>query len=162
VTRRRSFIALGAATGLSTGCGFQLRRPPAMPFRRLALTGFAPRSPLAEDIRRSLAGTVQIVEAPSQAEVVLVALLDGREKSVVASTSAVQVREVQLRLKFNFRAQTPSGRVLMPTTELMLTRDMSYNETQALAKEQEEAQLYRDMQTDVVAQVLRRLSAVKP
>lgn len=160
--RRRSFLALGAAAGLSTGCGFQLRRPPAMPFQRLALTGFAPRSPLAEAFRRSLAGTVQVVDVASQAEVVLVALLDTREKSVVASTSAVQVREVQLRLKFDFSAQTPGGRVLMPATELLLTRDMSYNETQALAKEQEEAQLYRDMQADVVAQVLRRLSALKP
>jgi LPS-assembly lipoprotein len=160
--RRRSFLALGTAVGLSTGCGFQLRRPPTMPFQRLALTGFAPRSPLAEDFRRTLAGTVQVVETAAQAEVVLVALLDAREKSVVASTSAVQVREVQLRLKFNFRAQTPAGRVLMPATELLLTRDMSYNETQALAKEQEEAQLYRDMQADVVAQVLRRLSALKP
>lgn len=160
--RRRSILALGAAAGLLAGCGFQLRRPPAMPFQRLALTGFAPRSPLAEDFRRTLAGTVQVVETAAQAEVVLVALLDAREKSVVASTSAVQVREVQLRLKFNFRAQTPAGRVLMPATELLLTRDMSYNETQALAKEQEEAQLYRDMQADVVTQVLRRLSALKP
>jgi len=160
--QRRSILALGAAASLAAGCGFQLRRPPAMPFQRLALSGFAPRSPLAEDFRRTLAGSVQVVAAASQAEVVLVALLDAREKSVVASTSAVQVREVQLRLKFNFRAQTPGGRVLMPATELLLTRDMSYNETQALAKAQEEAQLYRDMQADVVAQVLRRLSAVKP
>lgn len=159
--RRRSWLALATAAGVLGGCGFQLRRPPEMPFRRIALSGFAPRSPLAEDFRRALAGTTQIVETTAQAEVVLVALLDTREKSVVASTSAVQVREVQLRLKFNFRAQTPAGRVLMPATELMLTRDMSYNETQALAKEQEEAQLYREMQSDVVTQVLRRLSALK-
>jgi len=158
---RRHWLALGA-TGLLAGCGFQLRRPPEMPFKRIALAGFAPRSPLAEDFRRTLTGTVQVVEAASQAEVVLVALLDAREKGVVASTSAVQVREVQLRLKFRFRAETPAGRVLLPPTELMLTRDMSYNETQALAKEQEEAQLYREMQADVVTQVLRRLSALKP
>lgn len=158
---RRQWLALGAA-GLLAGCGFQLRRPPDMPFKRIALSGFAPRSPLAEEFRRSLVGAVQVVDATSQAEVVLVALLDAREKAVVASTAAVQVREVQLRLKFNFRAQTSAGRVLLPATDLLLTRDMSYNETQALAKEQEEAQLYREMQSDVVAQVLRRLSALKP
>ena len=37
---------------------------------------------------------------------------------------------------------------------------MSYNETAALAKEQEEAALYRAMQSDIVAQVMRRLAAV--
>ena len=158
---RRQWLALGGAT-LLAGCGFQLRRPPAMAFQRIALTGFAPRSPLAEEFRATLARTLQVVPAAAQAELVLVALLDTREKSVVASTSAVQVREVQLRLRFDFRAQTPAGRVLMPATELLLTRDMSYNETQALAKEQEEAQLYREMQADVVSQVLRRLSALKP
>ena len=70
--------------------------------------------------------------------------------------------EVQLRLKFNFRAQTPAGRVLVPTAELLLTRDMSYNERDALAKEQEEQLLYRAMQDDIAMQVLRRLAAVKP
>jgi LPS-assembly lipoprotein len=161
VTTRRSWLGWAAA-GLLAGCGFQLRRPPELQFKRIALTGFAPRSALAEEFRRSLAEGTQVVDAASQADVVLVALLDTRERGVVASTSAVQVREVQLRLKFSFRVLTPAGRVLMPTSELLLTRDMSYNETQALAKEQEEAQLYREMQVDVVTQVLRRLSTLKP
>jgi LPS-assembly lipoprotein len=93
--------------------------------------------------------------------VVLQALDDIREKSVVASTSAAQVREFQLRLKFNFRATTPSGRELIPRVELLLTRDLSYTEVQALAKENEEAELYREMIADVVAQVLRRLAAIQ-
>jgi LPS-assembly lipoprotein len=92
---------------------------------------------------------------------VLQALDDVRERSVVASTSAAQVRELQLRLKFNFRAHTPAGRELIPRAELLLTRDLSYSETFALSKEAEEAELFREMQTDVVAQVLRRLAAVR-
>jgi LPS-assembly lipoprotein len=158
--QRRAFVLVPACAVLSA-CGFELRRPPAMPFRTIALSGFKPRSPLAEEFRRTLGATLSIAGSRAQADVVLLALLDEREKSVVASTSAGQVREVQLRVKFNFRAQTPAERVLVPTTELLLTRDMSYNETQALAKEQEEAQLYREMQTDVVTQVLRRLSTLK-
>jgi LPS-assembly lipoprotein len=45
--------------------------------------------------------------------------------------------------------------------ELLQQRDISYSESAALAKEAEEALLYRDMQTDVVQQTLRRLAAVK-
>jgi LPS-assembly lipoprotein len=53
-----------------------------------------------------------------------------------------------------------AGRELIPTTEILLSRDMNYSESLALAKEQEEQLLYRAMQTDIVAQVMRRLAAV--
>jgi len=80
---------------------------------------------------------------------------------VVASTAAAQVRELQLRLKFNFRVRTPGGRELIPRAELLVSRDLSYSETLALAKEHEENELYREMQSDVVAQVLRRLASLQ-
>ena len=158
-SRRRTLLAALAGTALA-GCGFELRRAPKLNFSSIALTGFAPRSPLAEELRRQLGRQVQVLESPAKAVVVLQALDDVREKSVVASTSAAQVRELQLRLKFNFRAQTPSGRELIPRAELLLSRDLSYSEVAALAKEQEEGELYREMQADVVAQVLRRLAAI--
>ena len=157
----RRALLLGGVAALA-GCGFQLRQPLGYSFRSIALVGFAPRSPLETDLRRALAGRVEILLAPRQAEVVLQALDDRRERSVVASTAAGQVREVQLRLHVTVRADTPSGKALMPRLEMRLTRDLSYTETAALAKEQEEAELYREMQADVVSQLLRRLAAVQP
>jgi LPS-assembly lipoprotein len=142
------------------GCGFQLRQPPKMAFKRIALVGFAPRSPLAAELRRQLAAEVQVLDAPANADVILEAVNDERQRSVVASTAAAQVRELQLRLRFNFRARTPGGRELIPRAELLLTRDLSYSESAALAKEMEEADLFREMQADVVAQVLRRLASL--
>ncbi len=142
------------------GCGFELRRAPKLHFVSIALQGFEPRSPLAEALRRQLVLQVHVLEAPDRADVILRALADRRDKSVVASTAAAQVTEFTLRLNFSFRAATPGGRELIPKTELMLSRDMSYSETFALAKEQEEAALYEDMQSDVVLQVLRRLAAI--
>jgi LPS-assembly lipoprotein len=158
---RRSFLAAAAAS-LLAGCGFELRRPPEMPFRRILLQGFDARSPLADELKRSLASVAQVVSAPADAQVVLESLTDTRERSVVASTAAGQVREVTLRVRFKFRVVTPAGRELLPPDELLQSRDMSYNETNALAKEQEENQLYRAMQSDIVAQVMRRLSTAKP
>jgi LPS-assembly lipoprotein len=38
---------------------------------------------------------------------------------------------------------------------------MSYNESAALAKASEEDALFRDMQADIVGQLLRRLAAVE-
>jgi LPS-assembly lipoprotein len=161
-TRRRLLAAAALlAVPVLAGCGFQRRQAPVLAFRSIALTGFAPGSPLAEELRRSLARSVQVLDDPARAEVVLQASTDQREKSVVASTSAAQVREFQLRLKFDFAARTPGGRQLIAPVALLLSRDMSYSEAAALAKQQEEAELYREMQSDVVAQVLRRLAAVR-
>lgn len=143
------------------GCGFQLRRAPQLPFTRMALQGFSPRSPMLEELRRTLAPTVEVVEDIGRSEAVLVALVDRREKSVNASTAAGQVRGVQLRVRLDFRLTTPAGRELIGETALVVARDMTYSENIALAKEQEENQLFEAMQTDIVMQLMRRISQLK-
>jgi len=162
---RRRFIALSAtaASAALAGCGFELRRPAELHFRAIMLSGFKPRSPLAEELQMNIdaSKTTLVVDSPAKAQVVLDALTDGRERSVVASTAAGQVRELQLRTRFVFKLSTVSGRELIPPTELLLSRDMSYSESAALAKEQEEALLFRTMQSDIVSQVMRRLAAVR-
>lgn len=160
--RRRLLVAAASGTALA-GCGFQLRRPPELRFRTIALTGFRAHSPLADELRMNLGAspTTVVVEVPSQAQVVLEALSDARERSVVAMTATGQVRELQIRTRLHFRLHTPAGKELIAPTELVLSRDISYSENLALAKEQEEALLYRTMQSDIVGQVLRRLAAVQ-
>lgn len=164
---RRAWLLRAAAlagAALAAGCGFELRRAPQLSFRTIALRGFADRSPLAQELRMNIdhTGTTRVVEALAEAQVVLEVIADTREKSVVASTAAGQVREVQLRSRFDFRLRAAAGRELVAPREILLSRDMSYSETIALAKEQEEAALYRAMQTDIVTQVMRRLAAVGP
>ena len=88
-------------------------------------------------------------------------LQEQQERVVVGLNASGQVRELQLRLRIRFKLRASDGRELIPDTELLQQRDISYNETIALAKEAEEALLYRNMQTDLVQQLLRRLAAVK-
>ena len=159
-TRRRLLLASSGAWVLA-GCGFQLRRPPPMPFTRIALQGFEPRSPLAEALRRALRQAAQVVAAPEQAQVVLVALQDRTDRSIVASTATGQVREMQLRLQFGYRVARPDGTALAAPAQLVLARDMSFSETAALAKELEEAQQLREMRADIVGQVLQRLASLR-
>jgi LPS-assembly lipoprotein len=160
LTRR---AGLGAVWFVLAGCGFELRRAPELHFKTVQLKGFAPRSPLAVELTRAIAATrtTQVVDTATQAQVVLDALADGREKSVVASTATGEVRELQLRVRLHFRLRSVAGKELIPATEIVLSRDMSYNERDALAKEQEEALLYKAMQSDIVAQLMRRLAAVQ-
>ncbi len=159
---QRRFLLLGAASVSLTGCGFELRRDPELLFRSIAMTGFKPGSPLALALRRQLALTsVKLLEDANRVDVVLEVLRDSSDKTAVVSTAAGQVREWQLRLRFDYLLRTPTGELLMPRTDLMMTREMNYTESMALAKEQEEALLFRAMQSEAVTQVMRRLAAVR-
>ena len=164
IDRRRFLLAATSApAGFAAGCGFELRRAPELRFRTIQLVGFKARSPLAEELRNSIdaSTTTRVVESAAQAQVVLEAIDDVREKTVVASTAVGQVTEFQLRNRFRFRVRGATGKELIPATELLLTRDMSYTESAALGKEQEENFLFRTMQGDIVSQVMRRLASLQ-
>ena len=157
------FVASGFALGL-TACGFELRKAPNFAFKTL----FSPLpegSPLGVELKRSLeyGGAVRFisdVRFVDQAEVILDVLNDRREKVVVSRNAAGQVREFQLRLRFGFRLRSAKGVELIPDVEIMQQRDISFNESAVLAKETEEALLYREMQSDIIQQIMRRLAAV--
>jgi len=158
--RRRGFVLAGAAA--LAGCGFQLRQAPDFSFRTIAVPS---NSPVATQLRRNLATTPNVQVLPPaeamKADVILDILADTREKVVVGLNASGQVREFQLRNRVQFRLRTPQGKELIPSTELLQQRDVSFNESAVLAKEAEEGLLYRDMQTDLVQQLLRRLAAVR-
>ena len=96
-----------------------------------------------------------------KADTVFDVLGETRDRLVLSTNSAGQVREMQLFLRIRFKLRTPQGKELIPPSEMMQSRDITYNETAALAKESEEQLLYRDMTNDIVQQTLRRLGAVK-
>ncbi len=153
---------LGA--GLS-GCGFQLRKTPEFAFHTL-YTSAGERSLIVNDLKRYLRaiGSVQVITDAAlrnSAQVVLEIIAEQREKSVVGVNAAGQVREFQLRTRLKFRLSTPQGLELIAPTEILQQRDISFNETAVLSKEAEEQALYRDMQADLVQQLMRRLAAVK-
>jgi len=160
--QRRALLALIPPAGLAVaGCGFKLRGSQNYGFERIAVLP-NPGGPLVTELRRSLANAVTVLpaEAPlSQAQVVLDLLQEQREKIVVGVNASGQVREFQLRLRVRFKLRTPQGQELIGPIEISQQRDISFNESAVLAKEAEEGLMYRDMQSDIVQQLLRRLAA---
>lgn len=141
--------------------GFKLRGSQNYGFERIAVLP-NPGGPLLTELRRSLANAVTVLpaEAPlSQAQVVLDLLQEQREKIVVGVNASGQVREFQLRLRVRFKLRTPQGQELIGPSDISQQRDISFNESAVLAKEAEEGLMYRDMQSDIVQQLLRRLAA---
>ncbi|MCT9812896.1 LPS assembly lipoprotein LptE [Acidovorax sp. Be4] len=164
--RKRTLLSLVSVVPMLAACGFRLRGVPEFAFRSLFVQ--APRgSMLARELERTLASSTDALKvlrdpsSPDSAEVIFVLLSENRERVVVGLNASGQVRELQLRLRVHFLLRKPNGDEIIPDTELLQQRDISYNETIALSKEAEEQMLYRNMQTDVVQQLLRRLAAVK-
>ncbi|NQW94723.1 MAG: hypothetical protein HQ446_11970 [Polaromonas sp.] len=164
--QRRFYLTL-LATGLSlgvSGCGFALRKAPNFAFKSL-FSPFAESSLLGTEFRRSLesGGNVRVisdVRQIDQAEVILDVLQEQRKKTVVSINASGQVREFQLLIRFQFKLRSAKGKDLIPTTEIVQQRDISFNESAVLAKESEEGLLYREMQSDIIQQIMRRLAAV--
>lgn len=162
--RRRSLgiaaaLALSAALG---GCGFHLRGAADLPFQSLYVQA-PPSSLFATQLKRVIASSskTEVTDDPKTAQATLQLLLEQREKEILSLSGAGRVREFQLRYRVRYRIVGQNQRELVPSSEILLHRDFSFNDQQALSKESEEAFLYRDMQTDAVQQLLRRLQALK-
>ena len=153
--------AAGASLGLA-GCGFELRKAPVFAFKTLSVSG---NTAMINQIRRELRATGSVTVLPpedaSKADVILEILGEDRNRIVISTNSAGLVRELQLQLRIRFRLRTPGGKDLIPAADVSQTRDLSFNETNALAKEGEADLLFRDMQSDIAQQLMRRIAAVK-
>lgn len=165
--RKRTLLSMLALAPVVSACGFRLRGAPSFPFSSLYVQGPA-GSPFTRDVLRALATagsnlTIIVPPAlPSTAEVTLSLLGERRQRVILAKTVSGQVREVELRLFSRFKLVDKEGRVWIDDTELQQKREMSYNESLALAKDEEETALYRNMYADMAQQVLRRLAAAHP
>jgi LPS-assembly lipoprotein len=157
----RGFILL-AATLLLAACGFELRGTATLPFNSMYVQA-APTSLLATQLKRSvLVGTgTRIAERPEQAEVILQITNELQEKQILSLSGGGRVSEFELRYRVSFRLTDAKNREHIPANEIVLRRDFSYTDDQALAKQSEEALLFRDMRDDAVSQLVRRLQAAK-
>ena len=147
---------------LAAGCGFRLRGTAEVPFTTLYVPNA--NTGLALDLKRNVhAGTsARVVDDPKGAQALLVFLEEAREKEILSLTGAGRVREFQLRYRVTFRVHDGKGADYVKSNTIQLVRDVTFSDTEILAKEAEEQLLFRDMQFDMVQQIMRRLAAAKP
>ena len=145
----------------AAGCGFHLRGAADLPFSSVYVPSAT--SGIALDLARNIrAGTnVKLVDDAKQADAILEFTGETRAKEILSLTGAGRVREFRLRYRVGFRVHDGKGNEFVPPSTLELTRDVTFNDSQVLAKESEEQLLYRDMQSDMVQQIMRRLSSAQ-
>ena len=160
----RFLLALIFAAAL-TGCGFHLRGAGSskLPYRTMYIS-----LPETADVniwlRRYIrsTGSTQVVDDAESAEAIFQQLTNNRQKSILSVNTLGRVREYRLQLSYTFRVVNQKGQVLVAPNEVTLTRDVTYDDSNILAKNQEEDLLWRDMTNDLVNQIMRRLSIIKP
>lgn len=147
---------------LLSACGFQLRGTATLPFSSMYVQA-APTSVFATQLRRAVrsgSGT-RVTDQKEGAEVILQIMSETQEKQILSLGGGGRVSEYQLRYRVSFRLTDGKNREHIPASEIVLKRDFTYDDRQALSKEQEEQLLYRDMRSDAVQQLVRRLQAAK-
>ena len=147
---------------LLASCGFHLRGEAHYAFETLYLNS-PPAQPLTVELRRSLEGTgsAKLVPSPDQAQAILDVTSVENNKQILSLSSGGKVAEFLLTKRILFRVRDAAGNDWLPTSELLVRRTYTYNDTEALAKEAQEQRLWREMQDDAVAQMVRRLQAAK-
>ena len=150
---------------LVAGCGWHLRGMGGaqIPYKTMYIA-----LPETADVRIWLeryiraGGQTRIVDSAKEAEAVFVQLQDSRVKTVLSINAQGRVREYRLQLTYGFRVVDAKGRELVGPNEIALMRDVTYDDNVVLAKDLEEGLLWRDMNNDLVNQILRRLTIIKP
>jgi LPS-assembly lipoprotein len=154
-------VASALALALAA-CGFQLRGTASLPFDKLYMPPAA--GGIALDLKRNIqSGThTMVVDDPKKADALLEFSQEVREKLILSLGVNGRVREYQLRYRVGFRVHDGKGGEFLPANLLQLTRDVTFNDSDVLSKETEEQLLYRDMQFDMVQQIMRRLATAQP
>jgi LPS-assembly lipoprotein len=157
---RRVFASTVVLTTLAS-CGFALRGSYELPYNTIQVTSRS-NSAVAGLVRRDLADSkTKVVGTAKDAEAVLTIIEERRDRQILSLSGAGRVREYELRMKLTYQFVDAKGQVIIPTSEILLKRTFSYDDTRVIAKQQEEAMLYQDMERDATGQILRRMIAVK-
>lgn len=156
-------IALLLTVLLLTAYGFHLRGQAGMPFEKLYIETSNASTPFMVELRRELADNkVQLVNTAMGADVVLHIVSEIPDKQILTLGGGGRVTEFRLSYRVSLRAYDLLQRDWIPADEFTTRRDYSYDDTMILAKEAEEAMLWKSMRTDIVQQIVRRLSRSKP
>jgi LPS-assembly lipoprotein len=145
-----------------TACGFHLRGQAVLPFESMYVQTGGPSSFASQFARAVRAGSkTRVTDNQKDAQVTLQIIGEGRERAILSLSGTGRVREITLRYRVSYRLYDQKNKEYIPPSELLLRRDLSYTDTDVIAKEQEEGLLYRDMQNDAVQQLVRRLQVMR-
>jgi|APCry1669189844_1035258.scaffolds.fasta_scaffold15065_2 LPS-assembly lipoprotein len=159
----RHLIVSATFTLLLLGCGFHLRQ--VQPILITPLFIEAPQQQVfARMLRRALKEHPEVIitDNAKDAKFRLKLISEGLDRKIQALSTDGRVREVTLRDNISFQVLTQAGEELLPATSVSVERVVSYDDRYALAKVNDEAMVYKEMQEDGIRLLILRLNALHP
>jgi len=148
---------------LIAGCGFQLRGAYTLPYESIYLS-VPDYSLIGAGLKRAIraSGSTRLADTATDAQATFLPTAEEKLPIILALSSAGRVREKRLRYRYGYRIVDSKGRDLVLPGMIELNRDLTYSDSAVLAKTQEEDLLWRDMENDLIQQLMRRLAATQP
>jgi LPS-assembly lipoprotein len=147
---------------LLSGCGFHLRGSVDLPanYQRMAIEGVSPYSDLGLKLKRGLqANGVEVVDATAANVILKLSQVSYQRRLLSVSALSGKTAEYELHYSLKMSVRDRQGNVLVPEQALQQLRDYVFDQSNVLATGNQEAQLRKDMERDLVGQILRRLQA---
>ena len=161
--RRLSFIAVLALAALLAGCGFHLRQEAQLPssMKRVHIEIADPSSQLAKDLTKALPRSgVQIVGKVENDVAVMRIGANAFSTDILSVGGTSRANEYSLRYHVEFEVQDAAGQSILPKQTIELSREFTFDASQALGVASETDLLTKELQRDMVQTILRRLEAL--
>ena len=161
---RRQLLGGGVsllAMGVLSSCGWRLRGKIDLPYKTILISGN-----LTQELRDDLdmmfrVNDIQIVKLAKDAELVLEIISEQNARQVLSYNGAGQSTAYRIISRVVFRAFDPNGIELIPESDIYLTRDIDFNQSNIQAFDQQVADFVKNMRMDIVSQLMRRLASIK-
>jgi LPS-assembly lipoprotein len=155
-------IATLALTFLLSSCGFHLqgRQPLPAAFQYTYIDTKDEQTDFVQDLRKALIATnVNVIRTKGSSGATISVHADELAERILSVSARNIPTEYELTYKVEFSVTT-SGKTLIDHEEISATREISFDESQLLAKEREQEILREALARDLVALVMRRLAAL--
>jgi LPS-assembly lipoprotein len=161
---RRLPLALCAAAALAlAGCGFHLRKEANLPasMQKVHIQIADPTSPLARELAKALprSGT-EVVDTVAPGVAVMNISANSFSTDVLSVGGNARATEYSLRYHVEFEVEDAGGTALLPKQTIELSRDFTFDASQALGVAAEVDLLTQELQRDMKQTILRRLEAM--
>jgi LPS-assembly lipoprotein len=161
--RRLLPALIAVAVFVLAGCGFHLRKEANLPasMKKVHIQIADPSSVLAKDLTKALprSGT-EVVDTVEPGVAIMNISANAFSTDVLSVGGNARATEYSLRYHVELEVQDAAGTSLLPKQTIELTRDFTFDASQALGVAAEIDLLTQELQRDMTQTILRRLEAL--